>query len=126
MDNTTYKLKDLKLHSAENPKGHYTSYYLSAVYEVEDDKQIKELTIPHLALPIFRVPIIRQEYDITDVSLCADLGFGVLDVMQDVVDGVSEPVYYVEKLIKEKTQEMTLEEIEKILGHKVKIISNEK
>lgn len=47
----------------------------------------------------------------------ANIGFGDRELISK--DGV----YYTVKLLKTKTKEMTLDEIEKKLGHKVKIIN---
>lgn len=117
------ELKEIKLYE-ENE-----NYFLSVVYQREDDSHITELTIPKIALP-FRNKYAPDIYlDRCYSSYPADLpieewyipisGKG-LRVCEDEVD--NNRVYFYEKILKEKSVRMTMEEIEKKLGHKVEIV----
>lgn len=83
-------------------------YYLSPRYRVETSNDIREIYIPKA-----RLNIDRHMFNIVDDSgEC---------LMYCDINGVR----YYDTLIETKTKEMSLEEIEEKLGHKVKIISKE-
>ena len=121
------KLKDLKLHKVHhadnNTKGGSNSYYLSAVYEYENNFVVSEITIPHIALPLNVI----TGFD-TDLN---DYSFGVIPEYTLHMPGnntlpvyrTDKGVYYEEKIIKEKRQKMTLEEVENALGYKIELVS---
>ena len=96
------------------------TYTLDVEYEVEDDKEIKTLKLEGVNLnELFPQKYIRgikgglhsiyeDRYSLSyDISYVDDL---IMDKMTL-------------KIIETKTKEMTLEEIEKELGHKIKLIS---
>lgn len=91
-------------------------YYLDFVYEAENDYSIREIQLKKVRLPIdtFNAPSLRADLHIHGNAEYF-LKFGSIDL--PVEGGV------IEKVIKEKTHEMTLEEIEKKLGYKIKIVS---
>lgn len=96
-------------------------WYMKAVYEEETDIDICSFTIPKIAIPINQYGV----YIGTDAhSHTVDIGFGEVPVLRTDV-GMYKNVYYVHELIKKKTKEMTLDEIEEALGHKVKIVTKE-
>lgn len=98
-------------------------YSLDMTYTVETPEEISELHIPRVMLPISDSDVVvktAHEYYGSFLYI-ADIGFGPCPVLED-----SDGHYYTVKTIKEKTKEMTLEEIEKKLGHKVKIVSDKK
>lgn len=126
-DGTTAKLTDLQLYKEED------AYFLSAKYTIEDDKTIRELNVPKIRLPIlYDYVAIRQEDScITNDSRCITpapeiyMGFGRChwtSLEKDAPFGTM-PAYFTETVIDEKTHEMTLDEIEKKLGYKVKIVN---
>jgi hypothetical protein len=94
-------------------------YSLDMTYTVETPEEISELHIPRVMLPISNKDIvINCEFDYYGGSLyTADVGFGECRVLE------SDGEYFTLKTIETKTKEMTLEEIEKKLGHKVKIVN---
>lgn len=111
-----YKLENLQLYSEEG------SWFLKAIYLYENDCGIYEVVVPKIHLIIRKEPIFSR-------GLCnyhswikkpdtIDLGFGDCIMCEDA-DGA---IYY-QKLIKEKIHDMTLDEIEKKLGFKVRVIS---
>lgn len=115
-------VKDVKLVRNDN------DYALDITYIADAPDRVEELHIPRVVLPINpeRVRISETIDDHFCGPYCppahifrADLGFGSMPI--ELHDGAAFTI----KTIKEKTKEMTLEEIEKKLGHKVKIISKE-
>lgn len=109
---STMKLKNVKLNND------IYGYSLSLTYNIESLGEISELHIPRVSLPFKEhdLTITRSGYAYEDVS--ADVGFGMVRLMPG-----DAGAYFTTKVIKTKTKEMTLEEIEKKLGHKVKIVN---
>lgn len=107
--NTEVKLTNAELH---NDKFGYT---LALTYRVESLDQVSEVHIPRVVLPFKNDPItVEQNY----TGAWIDVGFGMTPILTG-----TNGTYFTTKVIKEKTKEMTLEEIEKKLGHKVKIVN---
>jgi hypothetical protein len=114
------KLTDLQLHK-ENGK-----YYLSAIFLHEDNKGIYEASIPKIEFPI---PL---ECELNSTSYVdswnrtvhyeanVDFGFCKLDVLP--FDGKDK--FFTMTCLEEKVHEMTLDEIEKALGYKIKLKEN--
>jgi hypothetical protein len=116
LEDEKVELRDVKL-----IKNNY-GYCLNLTYRVEDNTQIRDFNIPCLHLPIsFKRFMIRTERDQFFENYVADVGFGNMNMLPGSI-GCDSPAYTI-KTIKEKTKEMTLEEIEKKLGHKVKIVN---
>lgn len=116
------KLKKAKIYK-ENDQ-----YYFNLTYEYEDEKGIHERTIPKIRFPytLIHIPFINSH-----ISVCEDCRryididdeLEVLDT-NEYIDGTKcTGIYSIDKLIKPKVHEMTLEEIEKKLGYSVKIVS---
>lgn len=111
------RIKDLKLNKKKLGKDAY-EYYLTAVLEHEDVAGVYETTIPRIELPV-RLREIKQDTSWqVHTAMQIDLGFGLLDIIREF----GEPLYKTTK-IKDKTQKMTLAEIEKKLGHKIELVS---
>lgn len=112
-------LDNLMLNKDE--KGHY----LSARFIVEDKASVMELWVPKIRLCITpgRVEIGRDSGDLPYSSgrMWIDLGFGELPLEYEKIGGST--ALFTKKVLKEKSVEMTLDEIEKKLGHKVKIVN---
>ena len=108
------KLTNLSLDTDE------IGYYLSAKYRVEDYNSVRELDIPKIRFRVSNnmVQIRRTGELYPQVQI--DMGLGWMPVIHD---GSDNEVYFTETVIEEKTHEMTLEEIEKKLGYKVKIVN---
>lgn len=111
------KLKEVKLYKDAD---RLNSYCLSVTYEKENSTTISEFTIPKIILPINNYPNIKQEhFDYDGVSACyINFGFGDLLVARDRDNNL-----FYERVIENKTQKMTLKEIEEKLGHKIELIS---
>ena len=110
--NAVTHLKDLQLHHDKN------GYYLSAKYDIKDGENHYEMNIPRLELYIKGYPDITVNggslrFGWADECLI-NLGFGDLPARK-----VNE-AWYTYKTI---TEELTLDEIEKRLGYKIKIVN---
>lgn len=101
-------------------------YTLDLTYILDSPTKTQALHIPRVVLPLNTKCINFDRYDdvyhiLPEWNYFVDLGFGEMRLLPDK-DGLAFRI----KTIEEKTKEMTLEEIEKKLGHKVKIVSKEK
>ena len=106
-----WNLKDLQLHK-DGANG-WESYYFSAVYEIDEEDGVYEMTIPRIECPVhFGMPDHTVSMHYYNVEESIDFGLGDLDI----VGG------WTKKKIKDKTVEMTLEEVCKALGKEIKII----
>lgn len=95
-------------------------YFLKAIYRFEDESGVWEETYPKIHLPIvtYRRPLITCEFSTTLVNYAyVNLGFGDLPLKED-----HNGVYGERKLVKEKVHDMTISEIEKKLGYRIKIV----
>lgn len=127
----THKLTNIELVEDDG------QYYLSVEYLIEDANRIEKLTIPRVEIPFNSkiMPELIEEYEdspfITPmfdermfpprVHRCIKTGYGnTMKIAK--LDGIS----YTVETIKEKEHEMTIEEIEKKLGYKIKIVSGDK
>ena len=93
------------------------AYFFAATYRLEDDFGIKEIHFPKILAPISSGYI-----SVTDVGhdfATVDLGG---DVRTYAYCGGKHNVIFTETVIEEKVHEMTMDEIEKKLGYKVKIV----
>ena len=109
-------LIDVKLRKDES-----LGYCIGVVYRIETPEQIRELRIPKIRLGInpheLNIKTWYEEYGFGN-GVVADVGFGECEVYEG-----QRGHYYTDTIIETKTKEMTLEEIEKKLGHKVKIVN---
>ena len=95
-------------------------YFLSLVYRLEDDKSVELIKLPRVRLPLKMNDIkLRTDSDGFMSVMEADVGFGYTRLYPD-----KQHACYTIETVTTKTKEMTLEEIEKKLGHKVKIVSD--
>lgn len=101
----------------------HDKYYIDVTYLYEDDRFVKEIRFPKIHIPLteFRgdidhVPVDRrwQPFGMETRILLGNLSMPLCE---------KNGVTYEEHIIEEKVQEMTLEEIEKKLGQKIKIVS---
>lgn len=100
-------------------------YYIDVTYICEDDHVIEEVNIPKMRIPLEQwtgdVDIEYSGSPSNPPTYRARLGNLSLPLSGNAFD-----MPYTEKIIKEKATEMTIEEIEKKLGYRVKIVSNKK
>ena len=117
-------LVNLELYKEENEFGG-ENYYLKAEYLVEEEYKTSKLTIPKIWLPINKNYLsishgyYHNQYVIPEVTI--DLGFGSLTI--DKVKDKDGEYCYKYEVIEERAEKMTLEEIEKKLGHKIELVS---
>lgn len=114
-------LEKLELHEGIlDEKTNSRRYYLSATYIRETDAKIERITIPKINLPVayFTEPVMTFTEDCLGPTVFIDMGFGDLAIQQ------TNDVFYTLDTIKEKTVDMTVAEIEKKLGHKIRIVGD--
>jgi hypothetical protein len=124
-----HELKDIQLFE-ENGQ-----YYLKLKYIIEDEYSVKEIEIPKVKLPFT-----KDTYPYINKTICPRKNVWELPTNECVleVNGIMFPMalaetsescgcaaFFTEKVIKEKHKEMTLAEIEKKLGYKIKIVAEE-
>lgn len=114
-------------------------YYLDCVFIAEDDHYIREVRMPRALLPIKWDGNVEQCDSMPGVRLVvekdgrltyrnyptdrrADIGYGKTELYKGDV-GEFLPVEYKESVISEKVHEMTLDELERELGYKIKIVN---
>ena len=113
------KLKDLQLYK-ENDK-----YYLSATFDQEDEVGFYELSVPKMPFPVdpncsVNINTCTTIFGVPYNYVAVD--FGIMKLYAEPIDNKKN--LYTKKLISEKAHEMTLEEIEKELGYKIKLKEN--
>jgi len=100
-------------------------YYLGLTYEFEDAQEnVHEVYISRVPLPIYDqgIPEIKCKSVYTmgsyiNAGESIDVGYGDVNLPSDYV--------LIDTIVKYEIKEMTLEEIEKELGYKVKIVGKE-
>lgn len=121
--NKNVVLKERKVFEEDN------RLYLKLVYEYEDEHGVYELIIPKLYLEIRTdyLPIINHDLNYY-INRCSNIYILLRDdvaVRKNGVTLTAEKAAYVINTLKEKPKEMTIAEIEKKLGYKVKLVSEE-
>ena len=110
-------LNDLQLYKENN------KYYLSAIFDYEDKKGFYELSVPKIEFPVSQhceVNLVsgHDELNVPYRIVDVDLGFGSLLYAKSFN---SEGDFFKLTCLEEKVHEMTLDEIEKALGYKIKL-----
>ena len=111
-------------------------WYFKLIYKYEDEKGKHTVVFPKVAIPFeqLNLPVIKPLYASYDQHFLdppyMDCNYS-MKLYKSVCDlaierGVKEPSYYFDIITEYSTKEMTLEEIEKKLGYKVKIVNNKK
>lgn len=107
-------------------------YFLRTIYEYENDKGKYELYIPKMFLGVEKrvLPDIRSECSFGVTEHFAYIFGNRFCLAEDVVicnnlrnETVENKCTHLIRTIEEKRHEMTLEQIERELGYKVKIVS---
>lgn len=112
------KDKKITIKNAKLRKDMY-GYSLDMTYTIETPEEISELHIPRVMLPMSNknITIETESTPFEQIICTADIGFGNCRLVD------SDGRYFTLTTLETKTKEMTLEEIEKKLGHKVKIVN---
>lgn len=109
-----HKLDSIKLYKGVS--GHYR---INAEYlETDDNGNISKLTIHGIPLPLNNYPTIElsREIGFSQPDLQIDIGFGFIECDSETT--AERTTIYT------PVKEMTIAEIEKELGHKIKIIGD--
>lgn len=114
-DNT--KLISLELYSEMINDMGDVKYYLRAVYERTTKYKKERLTIPKIHLEVNPNGVTINHVTCYNHEASVNIGFGDAPLCEK--DGAA----YIVEVLEEYPQKMTMEEIEKKLGHKVEIIS---
>ena len=113
-------------------------WYLKLIYKYEDNTGNKHtVVIPKASIPFSQVgcPYVNNEPDYLNNQSILNRPYVNCDdsmlLYESVCDlasarGVNTPAYYFDIITEYASREMTLDEIEKKLGYKVKIINKEK
>lgn len=98
-------------------------YYIDATYIYEDDAVVKEINFPKICIPLEKLEggINYTEKPFSPLSKYALVGHIKLGGVAFGL-GYKDGVLGTEKIIKEKTRDMTISEIEKKLGYKIRIV----
>lgn len=121
---TSCFLKDAQIYMQDGIR------YLKLVYRYEDKDGIHELTIPQVEFPFGNRLNLKHIYETNpalrrvSIRLCTE--GDVANVYLHDTKSSDGMVYYLDRIIKHKPKKMTIEEIEKKLGYKIKIVSRKK
>lgn len=102
--------------------------FLKLIYDYEDTEGLHRVIFPKVSTTFTTryIPIISREemFDIEPILTFEQSGneFPILNAKVKEFD-IDDDVYFADKLIKPNTKEMTIEDIEKELGYKVKIVN---
>lgn len=121
-----FKLKDAELIKEDG------KFYITAKYDVETDADIRVVEIKKVPLPLNDIPVVMEEgaemlfFDnepryALPYDIFADIGYGKIRM-----PAMHTAQVYTETVVSQKVQELTLEEIEKKLGFKVKVVTKKK
>jgi hypothetical protein len=113
----------------------YGQFYISAKYIYEDEYVKKEIIVPKIKIPFCHdddlgislnteTLAIRDTFGILSGREMATIydGMNTLDLKPGKVDGHIGEYFFVEKIIEEKKVDLTIEEIEKKLGYKIRVV----
>ena len=119
----SHELKDIQLFKEDG------QYYLKLKYIIEHDDRVEELEIPKVKIPFNEryYPEIQTEYHPWSALDKCILFVGCrqpLDILQGDTPEAKD-TFYVTRVIEEKPVELTVSEIEKKLGYKIKIVNRD-
>lgn len=112
------ELMDVKINKSDS------RYFLCLTYKYRDKYgNVHERVIDNIPLPLYNhldnIKIKESQVSLPSYSFCMhktiNVGFGEQDVIPDFS--------YIDRIVEYATKEMTIEEIENKLGHKVKIVN---
>lgn len=97
--------------------------YLKLVYEVEDEYCRRRITMPKISLGFFKnnFPVINTQLLMSDHMLPERYISNHIGDFPLCNYGYDEACLY-EEILEEKFEELTMDEIEERLGHKIKIV----
>lgn len=126
--NADVQLLNAELYTEQNPEfPEKMDYFLKLVYRVETKARIEEVTFPKIRLPIYRKKInfidehsgsVRFDGRLYPNYCTIDVGFGSTEIL----NGGEENCMVKREVIEEKIQDFTMEELEKLVGGKIRIV----
>lgn len=97
-------------------------YYLKATFLNDTPEVVEKITVNNIKLPVvFPAVTIVDRMGRLEPEVLLDFGFGDLELENSWPNGADVKV----ETIKNKTQKLTLAEIEKKLGYKIELVSEE-
>lgn len=121
---THVRLENIRFYEEREQLSENTSvrnFYLEVSYLCENEKEVRQVVYPKIELPIIQNSIPEIEYVGFEPSI--DFGFGPLNLKNTDING--QQCYVYSDQVKTKTIDMTVEEIEAKLGHKIRIVAKE-
>lgn len=134
-------IQQVRFKEAKIIKGdHQNPFYLNLTYQVESLSGFFEVIFPKVAVStsMYRLPEVYEAENVAkyyEPTLCRSNTIPMFlerrlfvkldddsDVIYPLIPDDREHLYYI-KCLREKEKEMTLSEIEKRLGHKIKLVS---
>lgn len=117
----THELKDIQLYEENG------NYYLRLKYLCEDDTSIFEMEIPKVDIRFNKTVYPNLSYSkYSEREDCTLNTFGGPLKVYPGETSEANHVFYTIKTLEEKHIELTVSEIEKRLGYKIKIVSEDK
>lgn len=110
------------------------NWYLELIYEYENHKGKHAVIFPKAALPFAQkgFPALRNFASIDGICsttyICCNCSMPLYESNCTLATerGIKDPAYYFDIVTESTPREMTIDEIEKELGYKVKIINKER
>lgn len=97
-------------------------YWLKLIYEVEDDKEVAEIFIPKVSLPL-RLNECALNHATMFHGIVDPPTISLHEGIELTVHKDKDGIVYGKRVLKEKVHELTMDEVEKKLGFKVKIVN---
>ena len=116
-----FELKDIQLYEEDG------QYYLRLKYLHEDDHKVEEIEIPKARLPFNK----KVKPDLSYSSFThleeayISTGYNNSLELKPMETSEANHVFWTGKVLKYKPKEMTISEIEKKLGYKIKIVAED-
>lgn len=121
-----YTLDDVEFYKEDN------EWYMNLKYIIENDNEVASWCIPKVAigLKVDAIPTITTAHlDGYNKECLLTVGHKSFSVyrgdIHDLKLGSYRNILYLKRIVKEKTHKMTVAEIEKKLGYKIEIVSED-
>lgn len=133
---STAKLKSVRLYEDKPDPFCPFKYFIELIYEVENQYGVYEMIVPKMnpCIPLDCLPYITEEFsvdgryrpgtiELDNLVTMPILGKNVSVKGLDGETVTANDATVVYRTVREKAVEMTIEELEKKLGHKIKLVS---
>lgn len=103
-----------------------TNFFLMLKYRVETEAKVETITYPKIRLPLYqdRISFVSEPNPVwldgvRNSNRCTiDVGFGKTEIL----NGGEKNCMILQETIEEKVQDFTIEELEKLVGGKIRIV----